>query len=151
MKGQTWMLVVIAGIAALLVCAVAGVCQDPGPPPGGPPPGMGQAGGTGIMGGPMMGGMMGGPMMGMMGPPMTPSVTVVVADGVVYVACDGELFAFEATTLRKLGQATYWERPRPPMGGPGGPGGGMPQGPAAGAPGGNPQPGPGAGGPPPQY
>lgn len=41
-----------------------------------------------------------------------PVAVVVVADGVVYVACDGRLTAFDAKTLKKLGQATYW-RPRP--------------------------------------
>jgi outer membrane protein assembly factor BamB len=82
---------------ALIVVAVWHVAAQPqiGPPQGGFP------------GGPM-------PMMGPMGPPPAPVPVVVVGDGVVYVACDGKLTAFEAKTLKKLGEATYWERPEPP-------------------------------------
>ena len=79
----------------LLVVAVWHVAAQPqggfpgGPMPGGPPP-----------------------MMGPMGAP--PSPVVVIGDGVVYVAFDGKITAFEAKTLRKLAEATYWERPEPP-------------------------------------
>jgi outer membrane protein assembly factor BamB len=51
-------------------------------------------------------------MMGPMGAP--PSPVVVIGDGVVYVAFDGKITAFEAKTLKKLAEATYWERPEPP-------------------------------------
>jgi hypothetical protein len=55
------------------------------------------------------------------------SPTVVVADGVVYVAGAGKIVAFEAKTLRKLATAVYEE---PPLrGGPR-----HPQGPAPGQP-----------------
>jgi hypothetical protein len=54
-------------------------------------------------------------------PPPTPTPVVVLGDGVVYVACDGKLIAFEAKTLRKLAEATYWERPARPEGPPPGP------------------------------
>jgi hypothetical protein len=37
---------------------------------------------------------------------------MLAADGVLYVACDGKLTAFEAKTLKKLTEATYAE-PRP--------------------------------------
>ncbi|MBM3471860.1 MAG: hypothetical protein FJX75_01140 [Armatimonadetes bacterium] len=92
----------------LLVVAVWHVAAQQ--PQGGPPQG-------GFPGGPMMGGpgpMMGGPppMMGPMGAP--PSPVVVLGDGVVYVAFDGKITAFEAKTLKKLAEATYWERPEPP-------------------------------------
>jgi hypothetical protein len=50
-----------------------------------------------------------GPGMGM--PPTPPQPVVVVADGVVYVAFDGKIMAFEAKTLHKLSEATYSERP----------------------------------------
>jgi hypothetical protein len=61
----------------------------------------------GAAGGPPGGGF------GMMGPgwPPVPTPVLVVSDGVVYVACDGKLMAFEAKTLKPLGEATYWERP----------------------------------------
>ena len=55
-----------------------------------------------------------------------------IADGVVYVACQGTLTAYEAQTLKQLGQATFWTPPEPPPGGPMGPGG--PQGPPPGGP-----------------
>jgi hypothetical protein len=32
----------------------------------------------------------------------------------VYVACDGKLTAYEAKTLKKLGEATFWKPPTPP-------------------------------------
>jgi outer membrane protein assembly factor BamB len=54
-------------------------------------------------------------MMMMPGWPPAPTPVVVVADGVVYVACDGVLTAFEAKTLKPLGSATYWTRPEPPQ------------------------------------
>jgi len=41
---------------------------------------------------------------------------MLVADGVVYVACDGRLMAFEAKTLKKLGEAIYWRAPAPARG-----------------------------------
>jgi hypothetical protein len=98
---------------ALMLQAVAQPGPGGGPPggPGGPPPGMMGPGGPG-MGPGMMGS--GGPGM-MMPPPPMPTPVVVIGDGVVYVACDGKLMAFEAKTLRKLGEAIYWERPEPPQ------------------------------------
>jgi hypothetical protein len=51
----------------------------------------------------------------MSGPPPAQrmsSATMVVADGVVYVACAGKLSAYEAKTLRKLGETTYLEATR---------------------------------------
>ena len=74
-------------------------------------PNLGGGGGFGG-GGPMMMGPGGPPPFG--GPPGGPTPVVVVSDGVVYVACDGKLIAFEAKTLKKLAEATYWERPQPP-------------------------------------
>jgi len=71
------------------------------PRPGGAPPAGGAPGGG-------FPGMMMGP-----GWPPAPTPVVVVSDGVVYVACDGKLMAFEAKTLKVLGEATYWERPAP--------------------------------------
>ncbi len=65
---------------------------------------------------------MGRGMMGM-GTPMGPAQqpVVVVAEGVVYVAFEGRIVAFEAKTLQKLSEATY-AAPRGPrrgmMGGP---------------------------------
>ena len=49
---------------------------------------------------------------------------MMVVDGVVYVACNGVLTAYEAKTLKQLGQATFWTAPQMPMGGMG-PGGQM--------------------------
>jgi len=83
----------------LIVAAVWHVAAQPQP---GPP-----QGGGGFPGGPMMF----GPPMGFQMP--APMAVVVVADGVVYVACDGKLTAYEAKTLKPLGEATYWERPEP--------------------------------------
>ncbi len=98
-------------IAALVICVVAvaailvpALCQ-----PGGGPPGQG-GGGNFDMGGPPP-------------PPMMGAAAVAVGDGVVYVASDGKLTAFEAKTLKKLTEATYSTA------------GGAPQGPP---PGGNP-------------
>ena len=83
---------------------------------------MGMGPGMG-MGGPGMG-------MGMMGGGgQQPTPVMLVADGVLYIACDGKVTAFELKTLNKLAQATYWERPAADRRGPG-----MGRGPA-GAPG----------------
>jgi len=85
----------------LVVATVWHVAAQPqvGPPQGGMGPFPG--------GPPMM------PMMGFMMPAPVP--VVVVGDGVVYVACDGKLTSFDAKTLEKLAEATYWERPEPPQ------------------------------------
>ena len=138
---RTVLLTVGLVVIAAMVLAVPGGCQQgprerplpggpmmggPGPGPFGPgAPGPGQFG----PGGP--GGLPAGPP-----PPMQPgggpAVTVVVAEGVVYVACDGKLIAYEANTLRKLGEATYWEAParvRGHKGEPGEPGREAPQAP----------------------
>lgn len=40
-----------------------------------------------------------------------PMAVMVAEDGVIYVACDGTLTAFEAKTLKPLGAVTYWTRP----------------------------------------
>ena len=98
-------------LVALGVALLPALSQDEGPPFPGPP---GQ-GGPGGPGGPMM-------MFPPMGPPGGGQVAMVVADGVVYVAAEGKVFAFEAKTLKKLAEATY--APRPPRGGP--PPGGQP-------------------------
>ena len=91
---------IAATLAALLiVTAVWHVVAQPAP--GGGPPGAGGPGG-GFPG-----------MMMMPGWPPAPTPVVVVSDGVVYVACDGKLTAFEAKTLKPLGEAIYWERPAP--------------------------------------
>jgi len=90
-------LVMALGLIVVAVWHVA--AQPPGPPQGGMP-------------GPFPGGMP--PMMGPMGPPPTP--VVVLGDGVVYVAFDGKITAFQARTLEKIAEATYWERPEPPKG-----------------------------------
>jgi len=90
-------LVLAVGLLVVAMWHVA--AQQPvGPPQGGFP------------GGPMPGGPP--PMMGPMGAP--PSPVVVLGDGVVYVAFDGKITAFEAKTLKKLAEAIYWERPEPP-------------------------------------
>jgi outer membrane protein assembly factor BamB len=92
MKGRLVKLAV--GIAVVLIlAAVLHVLAQPGPPGGAP-------------GGPF-------PEMMMPGWPPAPTPVVVVADGVVYVACDGKLTAFEAKTLQVLGEAIYWEREEP--------------------------------------
>ena len=110
-------LIMALGLVVLALPAMAQQGPQPGPQPGG-------FGGPG-MGGPGMGpGMMGPGMMGPMGPPMpmSPPVTMMVVDGVVYIACNGTLTAYKAKTLKLLGQATYWTPPQPP-GMPMGPGG----------------------------
>ena len=127
-------------VSLVLLASVALAQPQPGGPPPGPPP----------EGGPEMG--MDNPMAEFMGLGMLgglfggggqPQPVMLVADGIIYVACDGTLTAFDAKTLGKIATAVYWERPRPPMGmmGPGGPPGGFP---------GAPPPAPGAGGPAPQ-
>jgi len=95
------LVMVAVGLAVgLIVLAALHVVAQPGP-------------GGGAGGGPFGGGGFGGMMM-MPGWPPAPTPVVVVADGVVYVACDGVLTAFEAKTLQPLGSATYWTRPEPP-------------------------------------
>ena len=87
----------VVGIAVVLILtAVLHVLAQPGP--GGRPPGQGFPG-------MMMGGWL-----------PAPTPVMVVADGVVYVACDGKLMAFEAQTLKALGGAIYWEREQPQQG-----------------------------------
>jgi len=91
------------------------------------PRGGGPGGGMGMG----MGMPFGMPMTGFGQPSVAPVMMIV--DGVLYIAYDGKVTAFEAKTLTKLAEATYWE-PRPfPMGGFGGFGG--PGGPGAGVPG----------------
>jgi len=120
MRNRTARLLTVVIAVGLLALALPALAQ------GGPPPG-----GGGGFGGPGMGGPMGPPPM-----PTGPSVTMVVSDGVIYVACDGTLTAYEAKTLKPLAQVTYWERPQPPDGpmGPGGNRGGQPAGPPPAAP-----------------
>ena len=92
-------------VAIALVLAVAGAWHVIAQPaPGGGPPGGGGFGGGGF-----------GGMMMMPGWPPAPTPVVVVDDGVVYVACDGNLTAFEAKTLKPLGSAVYWQRPEQPQ------------------------------------
>jgi len=95
---------VIVGVAVvmLVLAAAAGSCQ-----PGVPGQGMGgqQGQGMGQLG-------VGGPGFGM--PAMAPTVQMVVADGVLYVACEGQVMAFDAKTLEKLAEATYWHPPARP-------------------------------------
>ena len=115
---------ILLALGLLMLSLVAGtaVAQPGQPGPQGP-----QAPG-GMPGmGPMPGGMMGGPMMYPpmmpMGPPQTP--VLLVSDGVIYVAFEGKLTAFEAKTLKKLAEAVYAEGgPMPGMfvGPPGGSG-----------------------------
>jgi len=104
MKKTMWFAVAVLLVAALLMALPA--LSQQGPPPGG------QGLGPPMMGGPGLGGPMGSPL----GPP----ATMLVSDGVLYVACDGKLFAFEAKTLKKLAEATYWTAPKRPAQGPGG-------------------------------
>lgn len=49
---------------------------------------------------------------GMMGAgwQFVPQAVVVAGDGVVYVACDGTLVAYDAKTLQPLAQTVYWQR-----------------------------------------
>jgi len=117
---KTSLLVVTAVLILAALTAVPAFCQ--------PGQGGGQRGGRGQMG-------PGGPPgMGMqMQLPPPPQTTMVVADGVLYIACDGKVTAFEAKTLNKLAEATYLERPAPPKPGEGpgmGPGGQAPPPPA---------------------
>lgn len=115
------------GVAILLLLAamaVPGFCQQPGPPGGQP--------GFGPPMGPMPGMFMMGPGMGMMGQgPGAPTVTMLVVEGVLYLACDGKLTAYDAKTLKVLAQVTYWQ-PQVPPGMPGMPG--APPGPPPGPP-----------------
>jgi hypothetical protein len=41
-----------------------------------------------------------------------PTPVMLVAEGVLYIACDGKVTAFDAKTLKKIGDAMYWERPK---------------------------------------
>jgi hypothetical protein len=124
-------LILVVAVIVFGLSAMPALAQD-GPPP--PPPG-GGPGGPPMMG-PGMPGM--GMMMGM--PPFmqgAPQVTMMIVDGVVYLACDGKLTAYDYKTLKVLAQVTYWEAPKFPPGMPGmpmGPGGGGPQGPPPAAP-----------------
>ena len=78
-------------VALVIITAVAVLAQpDPGTLPAAPGPWM------------------------MAGWPPAPATVVVVADGIVYVACDGTLTALDAKTLKKVGEAVYWERPEFP-------------------------------------
>ena len=109
-------------VAVCLILVAVGVALLPALSQQEGPPFNGQAGQGGPgMGGP--GGMMGrGP-----GQQGGAQAAMVVADGVVYVAAEGKVFAFEAKTLKKLAEVTYSTRPqRGPGGPPGGPGGGQP-------------------------
>lgn len=49
---------------------------------------------------------------GMMGPgwQFVPQAVVVVGEGMVYVACDGTLTAYDAKTLQPMAQTHYWQR-----------------------------------------
>ena len=135
-------------VALLAAFAVAGWCQAPGAPPAAPAPGAQPPGGAGMPAGPMgmpgpgmqpgmgmPGGM--GMGMGMMGMPMmqpAPAAPLMmIVDGVVYIAYDGTVTAFEAKTLNKLGEGTYGpparNRNRGGQGGRNGGGGGAPGGP----------------------
>jgi hypothetical protein len=65
-------------------------------------------------------------MMGGMGrtPAAVPPV-MLINDGIIYIAYDGKLSAFDAKTLERIGEAIYWERAErqgPQPGGPGMPG-----------------------------
>ena len=97
MKKTVWFTTAAVLVVALAL-AIPALCQPGGP--GGP-------------GGPMMGGP-GGPGGGPMGPPPGPQVTLLAADGAIYLACDGKLFAYEAKTLKKLAEATFWTAPKRP-------------------------------------
>ena len=94
-----------AGIIVLLML-IAALHVLAQPAPGGRPPGQGQGFGGGGMG---MG-------MGMMpGWPPAPTPVMTVADGILYLACDGKLTAYDAKTLEVLGEAIYWQREAPPQ------------------------------------
>ena len=115
-----------AVVACLMLVAV-GIALLPALSQQAGPPFNGQAG----QGGPGMGGF--GPPPGP--PPGMAPVAMAVADGTVYVAAEGKVFAFEAKSLKKLAEVTYSTMPQGGPGGPppgGGPGGGQP--PLPGAP-----------------
>ena len=121
----------LMAVLLILVAGVAPAQQQPQFPPGPPPGGDQQMGAGNPMAGLMALGLLGE----LFGGGQQPQPVMLVADGIIYVACDGTLTAFDAKTLEKIASAVYWERPRPPMPmmGPGGPPG--------------PPPAPGAGGP----
>jgi hypothetical protein len=98
------LLLIGAVVTMLVVAAVPGMCQ-----PGGQ--------GGGRMG--AQGGNTGGPGMGpgMMMAPMAPQATMVVAEGVLYVACEGKITAYDARSLEKIAEVTYWEPPARTQGG----------------------------------
>ena len=83
----------VALVVALAMLALPATAQ-PGPPPGG----QGGFGGPGM--GPGMGGPMGPPPM-----PMSPPVTMMIADGVVYVACNGTLTAYQSQDAEEQARA----------------------------------------------
>jgi len=64
-------------------------------------------------GGPPMAGF--GDMMMMPGWPPAPTAVVVASGDMVYIACDGQLTAFEGKTLSPVGTVTYWTRPELPQ------------------------------------
>jgi hypothetical protein len=87
-----------ASIAVLLVIATAW-CALAQPAPGGMPMGAPGAFGGGFQG-----------MMMASGWPPAPTPVVVAADGIVYLACDGVLTAYDGKTLKVLAEVVYWER-----------------------------------------
>lgn len=98
MLTRTAVVALVLGLVALAAWHVAAQPQG-GMPQGGMPQGF-------------PGGMP--PVMGPTGPGPSPMPVVVLGEGMVYVACDGKLTAFNAKTLEKVAEATYWERPKPP-------------------------------------
>jgi len=98
MKSRLALVAVGLAVGLILLAALHVVAQ--------PGPGGGAGGGFGGGGFPGM--------MMMPGWPPAPTPVVLVDDGVVYVACDGVLTAFEAKTLKPLGSAVYWTRPEAP-------------------------------------
>lgn len=80
----TWVAVAVV-VLLVGVAVLPALCQ----PQGGPPGGQG------------MDGMPPGP------PPGMGGAALAVADGIVYVASDGKLMAFDAKSLKKLGEAQY--------------------------------------------
>ena len=109
LSNQSWMVLAVGLIAVLVLVGVATLpaLRHQGPPGGPGAGGPGRPGGGPMGPGPRMGGPKGPPP-----PPPSPPTTMLAADGVLYVACDGKLTAFEAKTLKKLTEATYAE-PRP--------------------------------------
>lgn len=103
-------LVIVAACMAVVLMAAALVwaLAQPGPPGMQPGQGMPQGGPQGMGGFPGMG-------MGMMMPgwPPAPTPVALVADGVLYILCDGKVLALDAKTLQVIAKATYWERPQP--------------------------------------